>query len=102
MRITHIIESSGGSADFVLYLIKYLPHHQHLVIYGNRTFGKRENEIIETHPKVGFQKWEHVQREVKLLKDFRADAATLADAQRARLAEAFRHSEALKKLYQMA
>ena len=37
----------------------------------------------------------------QLLKDFRADAATLADAQRARLADAFAHSEALKKLYQM-
>ena len=37
----------------------------------------------------------------QLLKDFRADAGTLADAQRARLAAAFAHSEALKKLYQM-
>ncbi len=37
----------------------------------------------------------------QLLKDFRADAATLADVQRARLAEAFAHSDALKKLYQM-
>ena len=37
----------------------------------------------------------------QLLKDFRADAATLADAQRARLAAAFAHSESLKKLYQM-
>jgi stearoyl-CoA desaturase (Delta-9 desaturase) len=35
------------------------------------------------------------------LKDFRADASTLADAQRARLANLFAHSEALKKLYQM-
>ena len=37
----------------------------------------------------------------QLLKDFRADAATLADVQRTRLAEAFLHSDALKKLYQM-
>ena len=37
----------------------------------------------------------------QLLKDFRSDAATLADVQRARLAAAFAHSEALKKLYQM-
>ena len=36
----------------------------------------------------------------QLLKDFRADAATLADVQRARLATAFAHSDALKKLYQ--
>jgi stearoyl-CoA desaturase (Delta-9 desaturase) len=35
------------------------------------------------------------------LKDFRADASTLADAQRARLATLFAHSDALKKLYQM-
>ncbi len=33
------------------------------------------------------------------LKDFRADATTLADAQRARLASLFAHSEALKQLY---
>ncbi len=37
----------------------------------------------------------------QLLKDFRADAGTLADVQRARLADAFAHSDALKKLYQM-
>ena len=36
----------------------------------------------------------------QLLKDFRTDAATLADAQRTRLAVAFAHSDALKKLYQ--
>ena len=36
----------------------------------------------------------------QLMKDFRADAATLADVQRARLAAAFSHSDALKKLYQ--
>ena len=36
----------------------------------------------------------------QLLKDFRADATTLADVQRARLATAFAHSDALKKLYQ--
>ena len=36
----------------------------------------------------------------QLMKDFRADAATLADAQRARLAAAFAHSDALKKMYQ--
>jgi stearoyl-CoA desaturase (Delta-9 desaturase) len=35
----------------------------------------------------------------QLLKDFRADAATLADVQRTRLATAFAHSDALKKLY---
>jgi len=35
-----------------------------------------------------------------LLADFRADAATLADAQRARLAAAFAASDALKQLYQ--
>jgi stearoyl-CoA desaturase (delta-9 desaturase) len=37
----------------------------------------------------------------QLVKDFRADASTLADVQRARLAAAFAHSDALKKLYQM-
>ena len=36
----------------------------------------------------------------QLLKDFRADAATLADVQRVRLAAAFAHSDVLKKLYQ--
>ena len=36
----------------------------------------------------------------QLLADFRADAATLADAQRARLAAAFAASDALRQLYQ--
>ncbi|MBP6528668.1 MAG: transposase, partial [Burkholderiales bacterium] len=37
----------------------------------------------------------------QLVKDFRADASTLDDAQRARLNAAFAQSDALKKLYQM-
>lgn len=37
----------------------------------------------------------------QLVKDFRADASTLADVQRARLNAAFAQSDALKKLYQM-
>ncbi|MCE2894900.1 MAG: glycosyltransferase [Flammeovirgaceae bacterium] len=72
MKIIHIIESSGGSADFVLYLIKYLPAHDHTVIYGERTFGNRFSEVKNANSSVDFLFWNHVQREVKIYKDFKA------------------------------
>ncbi len=72
MIITHIIESGGGSADFVLYLVKYLPQHRHVIIYGDRTFGDRINEVKQKYTNATFYQWEHVQREISLLKDINA------------------------------
>jgi glycosyltransferase involved in cell wall biosynthesis len=72
MKITHVIESGGGSADFVLYLVKYLPHHHHTIIYGERTFGKRINEVKQTYTNATFYSWNYVQREIGLLKDIKA------------------------------
>ena len=72
MKITHIIESGGGSADFVLYLVKYLPQHHHNIIYGERTFGNRISKVKQTYNNSAFYKWEYAQREVKIQKDIKA------------------------------
>lgn len=75
MKITHIIESTGGSADFVLYLAKYIPEFQHNIIYGDRTFsvfGGRFEKLKEEYPNVNFIYWRHVQREIDIVKDIKA------------------------------
>ncbi len=59
---------------------------------------KAEFAMLKTRAEAGEIELPNVRQ---LLKDFRADASTLADAQRTRLAAAFAHSDALKKLYQM-
>ncbi len=76
MTITHIIESGGGSADFVLYLVKYLPQHHHHIIYGERAF-VRINEVKQTYTNVTFYQWKNVQREIGLLKDIKATISLL-------------------------
>lgn len=72
MTIAHIIESGGGSADFLLYLVKYLPQHHHIVIYGERTFGNRISEVKQTFTNATFYPWNYVQREISMTKDFKA------------------------------
>ena len=72
MKIVHIIESGGGSADFVLYLVKYLPQHHHIIIYGERTFGNRINDVKLSYSNATFFQWKHVQREISLTKDIKA------------------------------
>ena len=76
--------------------------HRYRVMQDYMRLVRRTAKIEFTALKLHAEKGEIEQPNFKqLLKDFRADAATLADVQRARLAEAFAHSEALKKLYQM-
>jgi glycosyltransferase involved in cell wall biosynthesis len=75
MKITHVIESSGGSADFVLYLIKYLPHHHHQVIYSDRTFAGRFDFVKRTYTNASFHYWEHVQREIRFTGDLKATSS---------------------------
>ena len=72
MTILHIIESSGGSADFVLYLNKYLPEHHHQVVYSDRTFANRFEQIKAAYPNASFYCWKDIQREVRLIKDIKA------------------------------
>jgi len=72
MNILHVIESSGGSADFVLYLVKYLPEHHHQIVYSDRTFGKRLKEVQATYTNASFYYWKGIQREIRIVKDFRA------------------------------
>lgn len=72
MKITHVIESSGGSADFVLYLIKHIPQHSHTVIYGERTFGEKVDEVAKKYSNVALFHWKHAQREIGLWSDLKA------------------------------
>jgi glycosyltransferase involved in cell wall biosynthesis len=73
MKITHVIESGGGSATFVLYLIQYLPQHSHHVMYGDRTFfGKNFQEVKQNLVNATFYPWANVQRELKVFKDLKA------------------------------
>jgi glycosyltransferase involved in cell wall biosynthesis len=78
MKVTHIIESTGGSADFMLYLVKYLPQHSHTIIYGDRTFvafGSKHENIKSDYPHVNFIYWKYIKREVNILKDIKASWA---------------------------
>lgn len=71
MKITHVIESGGGSADFVLYLTKYLPEHHHTIIYGERAFS-RFSEVEQSNSNITFYKWENTHREISIINDLRA------------------------------
>src|SRR3954469_23164581 len=72
MKIIHVIESGGGSTVFVLYLVKYLSHHHHHLICSERTF---ENKPFTAYPNISIHPWEHVQREISPVNDFRATAS---------------------------
>lgn len=72
MKITHVIESSGGSADFVLYLVQYLPEHEHTILHSDRTFGNRLDEVKKRFQTTRFIHWKHAQREVRVLSDLKA------------------------------
>lgn len=75
MKITHVIESSGGSADFVLYIVKHLLHHHHTIIYSDRTFGGKTEEVKKTFNTVLFLHWKYAQREINILSDIKATVA---------------------------
>lgn len=75
MRITHVIESTGGSADFMLYLIRYLPSHDHTVVYGDRTFkafGGRFDKLKSGYPNAKFIFWKYIQREISFWSDLKS------------------------------
>ncbi len=76
MKILHIIESDGGSFDFIYLLAKYLPQHQHIVVCGERAFkayNKLENEFGESFPKnIQSVYWANAQREIRIFYDLKA------------------------------
>lgn len=73
MVIVHVIESGGGSAEFMYYLTKYISQHKHIIIYSERTFELHIPEIKDHFgPHVTFYQWNHVQREINLRNDLRA------------------------------
>lgn len=69
MRIVHVIESAGGSADFVLFLVEYLPQHEHIVVHGERTIGRME-QVKGKFPNLTSLHWKGANREVNIFKDF--------------------------------
>jgi hypothetical protein len=75
MTIVHIIESGGGSMNFVIYMINYIKDHNHIVIYSERTFGIPIDELrikYSIPPTVQFIEWKYSQRELNPVKDFQA------------------------------
>lgn len=72
MNILHVIESSGGSADFVLYLVRYLAEHHHQIVYSDRTFANRLKEVQAKYTNASFYHWKEIQREIRIVKDFKA------------------------------
>lgn len=72
MTIIHVIESSGGSADFVLSIIRHIPQHSHCVIYSQRSFAGRFEKVQKDFPTVKFYPWKFAQREIKLMDDIKA------------------------------
>lgn len=76
MKILHIIESDGGSFDFIYLIAKYLPQHHHIVICGERAFSaykKLECEFGNSFPEnMEAVYWEHAQREIKIFADVKA------------------------------
>ncbi len=72
MKITHVIESSGGSADFVLSLVKNITQHEHQIIYGERTFGNKLDQVKSTYSGATFFYWKYIQREIRIIADIKA------------------------------
>jgi glycosyltransferase involved in cell wall biosynthesis len=72
MKIVHVIESAGGSMDFVLYLVKYLPQHDHVVVHGKRALGSRYESAKGKYQHVEFVLWEYAQREIRVREDIMA------------------------------
>lgn len=68
MTIVHVIESAGGSADFVLFLVEYLPHHKHFVVHGERTIGRME-QVKGKFDNLTSIYWSGASREVNVFKD---------------------------------
>jgi glycosyltransferase involved in cell wall biosynthesis len=72
MTIVHVLESGGGTAEFVLSLVRYLPNHHHVIIYSDRTFGDRLQQVKESNVNASFCFWENAQREISPFKDIKA------------------------------
>ncbi len=72
MKIIHIIESGGGTTQFLQYLLENMPDFNFSVIYGERTFGKDIQTQQETFKHCEFVFWKYAQRELSLIRDLKA------------------------------
>lgn len=76
MKVLHLIESGGGSTEFIYLLAKYTNSVEHVVICGERAWNdmnalKKERAL--TFPiNVQLINWPYAQREIKPLQDVKA------------------------------
>ncbi|MFN0047751.1 MAG: glycosyltransferase [Cytophagales bacterium] len=71
VTILHIIESGGGSFNFILDLVKNIPHYHHVIVYGERTFDFNL-DFSNDFQNASFVKWEFAFREISILNDYKA------------------------------
>lgn len=71
MNIAHVIESSGGSIDFVVEIVEYLKDHTHHVIYGDRA-APRLNKAKGHLANLKMHHWDGATREISIGGDIRA------------------------------
>lgn len=76
MRVLHIIESDGGSTEFIHLLAKYSKSVNHTVLCGERAWKYlhllKANNPIDFEDNIHLAQWPHAQRELSFLHDFRA------------------------------
>lgn len=74
MIIVHVLEPfATGINTFIHELVSSMPEHEHIIIHGERKDNRNINEIKQEYEgKATFVKWENAQREIRLIKDFKA------------------------------
>lgn len=74
MTVLHIIEPfAGGVVTFLVHLTRELDEHNHIVLHGRRTTMDRVDLVRKRFADgVEFVVWDHAQREIGLVADFRA------------------------------
>jgi len=73
MTIIHVVEPfATGINTFIHELVSGMPNDNHIIIHGERDDNRELASIIAEYNKdVTFIPWNHAQRELKLVKDFR-------------------------------
>lgn len=71
LKVLHIVESfAGGVFDFIRDLVDGMPEYEHVIVHGMREYTpKNYEELIKAS---AFIKIENFQREISLLKDYKA------------------------------
>lgn len=74
MIVVHVLEPfATGINTFIHELVSSMPEHEHIIIHGERKDNRNINEIKQEYKgKATFIKWENAQREIRIIKDFKA------------------------------